>query len=66
MTPLHSSFHSLRTLSSISDEQVELLRKLGITNLGDLIAYQPFRYAQFVLAAKDQLLRKDEILGYLD
>lgn len=66
MTFLGSSFHSLRTLSSISDEQVELLRKLGITNLGDLIAHQPFRYARFVLAAKDQLLRKDEIMGYLD
>jgi hypothetical protein len=66
MTSLGSSFHSLRTLSSISEEQVELLRKLGITNLGDLIAHQPFRYARFVLAAKDQLLRKDEILGYLD
>jgi len=66
MRNLHSSFHSLRTLSSISDEQVELLRKLGITNLGDLIAYQPFRYARFVQAARDQLLHKDEVLGYLD
>lgn len=66
MTALYPSFHSLRTLSSVSDKQIELLRKLGITNLGDLIAYQPFRYAQFVLAAKNQLLRKDEILSYLD
>lgn len=66
MLPLNSSFRTLHTLSSIGDEQVELLRKLGITNLGDLIAYQPFRYARFILAAKDQLLRKDEILGYLD
>lgn len=66
MTSMSSSFHSLRTLTSINDEQVDLLRKLGITNLGDLIAYQPFRYARFVRAAKDQLLRKDEVLAYLD
>ena len=66
MVPSPSSFYSLRTLSSISEEQVELLRKLGITNLGDLIAFQPFRYARFVVAAKDQLLKKDEIASYLD
>lgn len=66
MESLDSSFHTLRNLNSITDEQIELLRKLGITNLGDLLSYHPFRYARFVQAASDQLLRKDEILNYLE
>lgn len=66
MIPSPSSFYSLHTLSSIGEAQVKLLQKLGIKNLGDLIAFQPFRYARFVAAAKERLLKKDEIECYLD
>lgn len=63
---MNSNFRSLATLQSLNAEKIEHLRKLGITNLGDLLAFQPFRYARFVRAAKDQLLRKEEIVAYLD
>jgi len=60
------NFYSLHTLQSLSSEQIEHLHTLGIANLSDLLAYQPFRYAQFIQAANDNLLRKDEIAAYLD
>ncbi len=63
---MDSNFRSLATLQSLNAQKLELLRKLGITNLGDLLAYSPFRYAQFIRAAKNGLLRKDEIVSYLD
>lgn len=66
MQSLDSSFHSISTMSSCSSEQIGLLLRLGIRNIGDLLAYEPFRCARFILAAHDQLLRKDEIVHYLD
>jgi hypothetical protein len=63
---MDSRFHTLATLESLSDDNILNLRKLGISNLGDLLAYQPFRQARFVRAAKDRLLTKDVIAPYLD
>lgn len=63
---MDSNFRSLATLQSLDAQKLVLLRKLGITNLGDLLAYPPLRYAQFVKAAKNGLLRKEEITAYLD
>jgi hypothetical protein len=63
---VNTKFHSLMTLESVNAEKIELLRQLGINNLGDLLAYEPFRYAGYVRAAKDRMLRKEEIVGYLD
>ena len=57
MDHLESSSHSLNILSSLNSEQIESLRQLGITNLGDLLAYAPFRRARYIRAAKDCLLR---------
>lgn len=61
-----SPFHSLYTLNSLNSEQIVALRELSITNLGDLLAYPPFRYARYVRAARDRLLRPEEALGYVD
>jgi hypothetical protein len=63
---MESHFRSLATLQSLDAQKLALLRKLGITNLGDLLAYPPLRYAQFVMAAKNGLLRTEEIAAYLD
>jgi len=61
-----STFHSLSTLSSLDREQVEALKELSITNLADLLAYPPFRYARYLRAARDRLLRREEVIGYVD
>jgi hypothetical protein len=63
---MDSNFRSLATLQSLDAQKLGHLRELGITNLGDLLAYPPLRYAQYVKAAKNGLLRKEEIAGYLD
>ncbi len=61
-----SNFRSLATLASLDDAKIEALHALGISTLGDLLAYQPFRNARFIRAAKDRFLRKEEIVAYLD
>ncbi len=53
-------------MPSLNSDGIEQLRKLGIANLGDLLAFPPFRYARYVRGAADHLLRKDEVLAYLD
>jgi len=63
---MQSGFRTLATLSSVDEQGIEVLRGLGISNLGDLLAYQPFRRARFIRAAADQLLRKEDVVGYLD
>ena len=44
-------FKSLYSLSSLNNERIENLKELNITNLGDLLSYQPFRYARLIGAA---------------
>ncbi len=63
---MDKQFYGLATLRSLDSQAIEHLHSLGINNLGDLLAYQPLRYARFVRAAKDQLLSKEEIIPYLD
>lgn len=60
------TFHSLFTLSSVNSKQIETLRELSINNLADLLAYPPFRYSRYLRAAKDKLLRREEVIGYVD
>lgn len=66
MDRLRPSFHSLYTLSSLNSEQIAALKELNITNLGELLAYPPFRYARYLRAAQDKLLRREEVIGYVD
>lgn len=66
MSYADSSLHSLQTLRSLSGNQVQALSTIGIGNLGDLLAYQPLRAAQYLRAARDQLLRRDEVMAYVD
>jgi RecG-like helicase len=66
MSHASSSLHSLQTLRSLSGDQVQALSTIGITNLGDLLAYQPLRAAQYLRAARDKLLRREEVLAYVD
>jgi hypothetical protein len=61
-----SNLHSLQTLRSLSGDQVQALSTIGIGNLGDLLAYQPLRAAQYLRAARDKLLRREEVLAYVD
>ncbi len=66
MDQLKSPFHTLHTLSSLDSKQIEALRELGITNLADLLSYPPFRYARYLRAARDKLLRREEVISYVD
>jgi len=61
-----SNFKSLATLQSLDSGAIQSLGELGITNLGDLLGYPPFRYARFLRAAKDNLLRRDDVIRYVD
>jgi RecG-like helicase len=61
-----SNFKSLATLQSLDSGAIQCLGELGITNLGDLLGYPPFRYARFLRAAKDNLLRRDDVIRYVD
>jgi hypothetical protein len=63
---VNADFRSLGTLESLDADSVVRLRKLGINNLADLLAYQPFRHARYVRAACDRLLRREEVIGYID
>ena len=63
---MNASFKSLATLQSLDAQGVQHLRDLGITNLADLLAYPPFRYARYLRAAQDKLLRREEVIGYVD
>ncbi len=63
---MSTNFHSLMNLKSLDNEKIECFRELGINNLGDLLAFSPFRHARLVGAARDQLLNRDEIVEYLD
>lgn len=63
---MQDQFHALSTLKSIDEPQIAQLRELGIQNLGDLLAYQPFRHARMVRAVRDNLLRPQDIASYLD
>lgn len=66
MDQLKSPFHTLHTLSSLDSEKIKALRELGITNLADLLAYPPFRYARYLRAMKDKLLQREDVIGYVD
>src|SRR3954451_2201314 len=63
---MNASFKSLATLQSLDAQAVQHLRELGITNLADLLAYPPLRYARYLRAARDKLLRREEVIGYVD
>ena len=66
MEHFKSPLRSLHTLSSLNGDQVEALSELGIANLGDLLAYPPLRSARYLRAARDKLLRREEVIGYID
>ena len=66
MSHKNPQLYSLTTLESLDAGKIEHIRALGIHNIGDLIGFQPFRYARHIRAAKDGLLRRDEIDQYLD
>lgn len=66
MDTARTRFHTLHTLSSLDGSQIDALRDLGIQNLADLLAYQPFRYARYLRAADDNILRREEVIGYVD
>jgi hypothetical protein len=63
---MKTNFYSLHTLQSVETEDLQLFRQLGISNLGDLLAYQPYRYAGFVRAAQEKMLNREEVMPYLD
>lgn len=63
---VYPPFRTLHTLSSLDSKQIEVLRALGITNLAELLSYPPFRYARYLRAARDKLLRREEVIGYVD
>lgn len=66
MNNLTPPFQSIYTLSSLDSVQIEALRELNITNLADLLAYPPFRYARYIRAARDKLLQRTEVIAYVD
>ena len=57
---------SLATLRSLDAAAIDDLRQLGVNNLGDLLAYGPFRHARYLRAAHDNLLRREEVIDYVD
>lgn len=56
---------ALATLPSITSDDVAILQGLGIFNIGDLLAYQPFRVAGMILAAHDRLIDRATVDFYL-
>jgi hypothetical protein len=59
-------FRNLATLESVDAARLEALRTLEIRTIGDLLSFQPFRHARYVGAAMDGLLRRDDVLPYID
>jgi len=64
----HAQFplRSLHTLASLTSDQIAVLRELDITHLGDLLAYPPLRSARYLCAVRDQLLRREDVMPYID
>src|SRR4051812_3118195 len=65
-TCMKANLKSLVTLQSLDADGIDRLRELEIVNLGDLLGYPPFRHARYLRAARDNLLRRDEVIGYVD
>jgi|GEM_PF-5690394 len=63
---MRSKFLGLSTLEALNESDIGTLRRMGINNLGDLLAYSPFRYAAMIRAASDGLLSDEEVRPYLD
>ncbi len=63
---MDTSFTRLATLRSMDPDHPPVLEELGIHTIGDLLAFPPWRRARYVMAARDRLLRKEEILHAID
>ena len=50
---------TLYNLKSLNRESIEILKRLGVANLHDLLAHPAFRNARQVRAARDKILRKE-------
>ena len=60
------SFTKLQSLQSLRKEHIPFLNQIGIETVGDLLNYNPIKYAKYVVAASLNELTKEEILRYID
>lgn len=56
---------TLYNLKSLNRESIEILKRLGVANLHDLLAHPAFRNARQVRAARDKILRKEEVMMFV-